>query len=215
MIFGNKKILMIGAHHDDIELGCAGTCKKAVEAGNMVDWLICTNATYKNLRGEVQRTHQVALEETRKGADILGVNKIHQFDFQATKLMHEVDLIMEIEKVIATTKPDIIFTHWTKDVHQDHRAVALSTITAARKVSSVVCYQSNWYISDLPFDGRIFVDVSAQMAAKKHAILSHQSEFKKFGHDWLNFVIGRNMAAGQVYGCDFAECFELIKMDLF
>jgi LmbE family N-acetylglucosaminyl deacetylase len=214
-VFGNKNILMIGAHHDDIELGCGGTCKKLVENGNSVSWLVCTKATYKNIDGDVQRTHSVAHHETMKSAEILGVNNFHQLEYEATKLSHNVDLIISIEKVINEVNPDLIFTHWTKDVHQDHRAVALSTLTASRKISSVVSYQSNWYIPDGVFDGRLFVDITNQMDAKKESILAHKSEVNKFGPEWLNFVIGRNMASGQVYGCKYAENFELIKMDLF
>ena len=203
---------MIGAHHDDIELGCGGTCYNYIMNGVQVFWLLCTRSEYKNISGTLQRSYEEATSETRDAMKILGVSDLIELSFEAAKLTHSYELITEIEIVIKKIKPDLIYTHWHSDIHQDHRAVSLATITAARRESSILMYQSNWFMSDQVFDGRIFSNIDSSFSKKVEAISCHKSELNKFGPGWLNFVEGRNLASGQVYGCRYAETFQLVKM---
>ena len=51
-----KKIIAIGAHYDDIELGCSGTLIKHVQSGDKVTMLVIADSAYENLNGEVIRS---------------------------------------------------------------------------------------------------------------------------------------------------------------
>ena len=54
------KILAIGAHADDVELGAAGTIAKHAKAGDQVTILLVTHSGYENFDGKIIRDRQVA-----------------------------------------------------------------------------------------------------------------------------------------------------------
>ena len=57
------KILAVGAHLDDIEIACGGTLAKAIAAGHQVKTLIMSKSGYTNIKGNVQRSDDTAVEE--------------------------------------------------------------------------------------------------------------------------------------------------------
>ena len=64
-------ILGIGAHYDDLELGCSGTLIKHVKNNDNVYLLVITDSAYNNPDGEQIRTAEIAADEGQKAADII------------------------------------------------------------------------------------------------------------------------------------------------
>jgi LmbE family N-acetylglucosaminyl deacetylase len=120
-----------------------------------------------------------------------------------------------MEALMKEIAPQMVFTHWTGDVHQDHSAIGRATLNVCRKTGSVLMYRSNWYRSAIGFTPKVFVDTSDYFDVKKRAINCHVSEVTKFGQGWLRFVEAQDISVGMEFGYRFGEAFEPIKLDLF
>ena len=69
-------ILAIGAHFDDIELGCAGAIARHVAQGDQVYVYVATDSGFVNQKKEVVRLGKVAREEAENAMKILGVKEL-------------------------------------------------------------------------------------------------------------------------------------------
>ena len=108
------RVLAIGAHPDDIEIGCTGTILKLIEQQGVseVRWVV--------LSGAAQRA-----DEARRSAEALldGVpNEVVVRDFPDGFFPYEGQRIKDFfEELKADFAPDVVFTHQRADLHQDHR----------------------------------------------------------------------------------------------
>jgi LmbE family N-acetylglucosaminyl deacetylase len=127
-------ILAIGAHPDDIELGCGGALIKAVRQGHNI-------FMYTITRGAASGDPAVRTEELIRSAKFIGAEKLWIDNFQDTKLTLNSQLINAIEYFANKAEADIVYTHSTGDTHHDHRAIALATSEAARYVPNVLAYE--------------------------------------------------------------------------
>jgi len=112
-----QRILCLGAHCDDIEIGCGGTILNLVSSGRKVEalWVVfASNAQRK--------------EEALKSAEsfLTGANSnivIH--DFRDGFLPYlGVELKECFERLKSQFEPDIVLTHYRSDLHQDHRLIS-------------------------------------------------------------------------------------------
>lgn len=205
------KILFVGAHFDDVELGCGGTVARYVAEGHEVHIYVATDSGYSNYAKLVIRKPEIAFQEGQSAAKVLGVTSMTCGDFPTNNLMLNDDLVCSILELIDYNGYDMVFTHWTGDVHLDHTAVARATIAAARHVPRLLMYRSNHYDSGVSFRGTFYVDVGNYMETKREAIRAHQSEYNRAGEKWMRFIENQNQMDGQKIGVEYAECFEIIK----
>jgi LmbE family N-acetylglucosaminyl deacetylase len=127
-------ILAIGAHPDDIELGCGGLLLKAVKQGHNVSMYTLTNGSRSG--DPVQRVH-----ESQQSAKTIGVQHLFFDNFEDTRLQLNSDLINHIEFIINKVKADVVYTHSMVDTHHDHKAIAMATIEAGRHVPNILAYE--------------------------------------------------------------------------
>lgn len=127
-------ILAIGAHPDDVELGCGGTLLKAVRQGHNV-------YMYNITRGSASGDPAMRVQELIHSSEFVGVNTLWIDNFEDTKLSLNSQLVNHIEYFIGKAKPDLIYTHSGCDNHHDHRAIAAATIEAGRFVPNIVAYE--------------------------------------------------------------------------
>lgn len=127
-------ILAIGAHPDDIELGCGGVLLKAARNGHNV-------FLYTLTRGSASGDPNERLKELKYSANYIGVNISWIDNLEDTKLSLNSELISHIEYIINKSRADIVYTHSPSDTHHDHRAVAAASIEAARLVSNVLSFE--------------------------------------------------------------------------
>jgi len=208
----NKNILAIGAHFDDIELGVGGTLARHVAQGDNVYMLVLTDSAYYNYDGTPVRTKEVAEAEGDAAAKIIGVKKLIKLGLETKTLQYGYKLIESINEVVDEHSIDVIYTHWDKDVHQDHSAIGKATFNAGRHVKNILMYRSNWYHTSSEFRGNYYINISDFMDVKIQSVLAHENEVKKFGPQWIEFFKNENSNSGQKIGCEYAECFEIVKM---
>lgn len=203
-------VLALGAHFDDIEIGCGGALARHVARGDTVTGLVVTTSDYTDYNGVVLRDRETALAEGRAAARVLGYDLVHA-DIPTKHASFDPRLIELINKVIDERAIDLVFTHWDGDVHQDHQAVAHSTLAAARRVPNLLMYRSNLYRSSRDFTANFFVDITDTMDVKLQALNAHATEVRKFGRGWMEFWTNEARNNGQRVGVRYAEAFHLVK----
>lgn len=203
-------ILAIGAHFDDIELGCAGSLARHVAKGDKVFAYIATVSGFSNPNNQTIRSNDVALAEGKEAMEILGVELICG-QFKTLEIEFVDALNVEIVKIVEDKKVDMVYTHWIGDIHHDHQAVAKASLHGCRHVPRMLMYRSNWYHSNLDFKGNFYVDITDTWDRKEKAILSHVSEMERTGRKWSRFFKNEAENAGQRIGVKYAEVFEVVK----
>ena len=135
------KIMVIGAHLDDIELACGGTLAKAIEAGHKVKVVIMSKSGYTNFDGKQMRKDEDAVIEGVKALHVLGITDIEILDFPTKDIPYESSVIEAIDGRMSVFDPDVIFTHHPFDTHQAHVGVSKSTISAARRKNTIFLFE--------------------------------------------------------------------------
>ena len=203
-------VLAIGAHFDDVELGCGGALAKHVKNGDKVIIFTATNSEFSNQQGRVLRKRTDAFREGKNAADILGAELIVG-DRNTFCLEYEEVVNAKLVELIELRKIDLIYTHWDKDVHHDHRNLALATIHAAKHVNKILMYRSNWYLSEDTFRKEFFVDISQTWVEKEKAILAYESEMNRVGTKWVDYFKMAAKMNGLQMGVEYAEGFQVVR----
>lgn len=203
-------VLALGAHFDDIELGCGGALAKHVAEGDNVYAFVATRSGFANPQGKTVRASETALKEGRAAMKTLGV-ELFCGDFKTFEVEFCEALNASIIKVVESKKIDLVYTHWTGDIHHDHQAVARSSLHCCRHVPRMLMYRSNWYHSTADFRGTFYVDITRHWDAKERSFKQHRSEWKRAGKTWMEFFKKEAENAGQRIGVKYAEVFEVVK----
>jgi LmbE family N-acetylglucosaminyl deacetylase len=162
----------------------------------------------------VPNRREERMVEAAEGAKILGA-RLEMLDVAPDALGHNRRTIRELDRLLTSVDPHLVYTHWYRDSHQDHNAVSRSTITAARRNRcSLLMYEQTIPGGVVPggFKAQSFVDVSEQMERKRESILVHRTQIAVNGGDWwLEGVRGRAMYRGYQMNVRYAEAFEVVK----
>ena len=163
------RILALGAHPDDLELGCGATLAKLVARGVHVTAVILSDGGL-GAQLEFDRTR-----ETRDALTSLGVQEIVQHSFPDTRLhQHLNDLIATIEQHVREIAPQRVYTMFHDDRHQDHRAVYQASAVACRRVAQILAYETP---SSYPnFVPTVFEPVDDYIERKVEALKLHKSQ---------------------------------------
>jgi LmbE family N-acetylglucosaminyl deacetylase len=204
-------VLAIGAHFDDVELGCGGTIARHVRAGDNVAVYVATISSYTNQYNLEVRKKEIALSEAQAAMKVLGVKDLICGQFKTLEIEF-VDVVnIEILQIVEERKIDLVLSHWPGDIHHDHQAVARAAIHSCRHVPRQLLYRSNWYHSTTDFRGNFYVDITETWDVKQRAIEAHTSEFERTGRRWSAFFRNEAENAGQRIGVRYAEVFEVLK----
>jgi len=164
-----RSILALGAHPDDLELGCGATLAKLVARGAEVTAVILSDG---GLGADLGFDRS---KETREALTTLGVQSVVQHRFPDTRLHeHLNELIAAIEAHVKEVAPQRVYTMFHDDRHQDHRAVYHASIVACRKVPQILAYETP---SSYPnFVPTVFEPVDEFMERKVGALKLHKSQ---------------------------------------
>jgi LmbE family N-acetylglucosaminyl deacetylase len=169
------KILCLGAHPDDIEIGCGGTILKILESNPGADifWVVFS--------GEQQR-----LEEARESAKcFLGTanTRLEYLQFKDSYFPFLGDKIKDyFENLKRSFIPDIIFTHSSNDAHQDHRLISNLTWNTYRD-HFIVEYEIPKYDGDL-VTPNLYVHLSEEFVSRKISFILNSFKSQK-GKIWF------------------------------
>jgi LmbE family N-acetylglucosaminyl deacetylase/CheY-like chemotaxis protein len=196
-----KRVLAIGAHPDDIEIGCGATLMKHAAKGDQVNILTLTN-------GEQGGNVNIRYKESVKAAEYLNA-KLYMQDLKDTYITDGPETIKTIEDVIAKVKPDIIYTHSLCDNHQDHRNTYYATMVAARSVEHVYSYLSP--SCNINFRPLRFEHVEKYMDDKIELINFYQSQKTKVAYLADSLIRSTAEYWGRFSRYGIVEPFEVVR----
>jgi LmbE family N-acetylglucosaminyl deacetylase len=162
-------VLAIGAHPDDIEIGCAGTLIAHRVRGDRVAMLVMTVGE----RGPQDLESRV--QEQENAAAIIGADLFWGgFDDGAVPEGRvAIDLV---DSLVRELDVDVLYTHVPADTHQDHRATSTAALAAGRRVPRVLMYEAP---TSQRFQPSLFVEVGDFVEGKLAAIGAHTSQVLK------------------------------------
>jgi LmbE family N-acetylglucosaminyl deacetylase len=208
-----KNILAVGAHADDVEIGCGGTIARHVKSGDNVVILIMAESSYAYYDGRVLRTQEEGVLEEENAAKVLGGMLIN-LGFETKNVPYSQESIEAINEVIDKYNIDTIYTHWYHDTHQDHRRTTQSVLSAGRYVKNILMYEPEYPAgrSYSGFHNQYYMDITSTFEVKMEALKQHKSQMKKYGNDFLEAVEARARHRGYEIGNKYAECFEVLRL---
>jgi len=124
-LLSHDSYAFIGAHPDDIEVGCGPTVARLSEMGKRICFIIATDGRYgmADANVSVDEAVKTRKDEALKAAEILGVKDVRFLDFPDGGRYDVLDLKDKIAIELADFKPDLIFTidnHVKSETHPDH-----------------------------------------------------------------------------------------------
>ncbi|MFW6145388.1 MAG: PIG-L deacetylase family protein [bacterium] len=209
----SKVVLTVGAHSDDLEIGCGGTIAKHILGGDRVIMLVLTTPSYTNYDGSILRDEDVGRDEERRAAQVLGAELIN-LGLKTKEVPYSAQTIEAINKIIDEYEVDLIYTHWYHDTHQDHRRTTQSVISAGRYVKNMLMYEPEYPAgrSYSGFRNQYYVDITSTFEKKMEALKQHNSQVVKYGDNFLEAVEARARHRGYEVGTRYAECFEVLRL---
>ena len=196
-----RRVLAIGAHPDDVEIGAGATLAAHARAGDEVVIGILT----RGFEGGDGPTRSL---EAEAAADILGAT-VHFGDLHDTRIPEGGPSVQFIERLVEDTKPDIVYTHSSNDVHQDHRSTHRASLVAARRIPTVYCYQSP--SATVAFAPSRFTDISDHLAAKLEVVAAHASQATKRSYMDPELITATGRYWGRFGDSTHAEAFEVVR----
>ncbi len=195
------RVLVVGAHPDDVELGCGGTIVKHLELGDEVFILIMTNGEKGN--------HTEDRKECLSSLEKLGLKKENIFfgNFPDGFLSDSQEVVNYIENYLKNLEIDRIYTHYPNDRHQDHRHCSYAVSAAARKSPEIFLFQGPSTKS--LFEPHYFIELSKKQLVKKIDALScYKSQIQK---GIVNLELVEHLAAfhGLTQNKGYAEAFAI------
>jgi len=208
-----KNVLAVGAHADDVDIGCGGTVALHAKKGDNVIILVMAESSYTYYDGRVLRTKEEGEIEEKNAAKILGA-KLINLGFETKKVPYSAESIEAINEIIDKYNIDIIYTHWYHDTHQDHRRTTQAVLSAGRYVKNILMYEPEYPAgrSYSGFRNQYYMDITSTFEIKMEAIRQHKSQIKKYGDEFLEAIEARARHRGYEIGNKYAECFEVIRI---
>lgn len=222
-----NKILIVVAHPDDEVLGCGGTITRLNKEGYELYTLILGEGitSRDDKRSKEKRGREIAnlKEQAKKANELIGVKKIFFHDFPDNRFdtVPFLDIVKVIEKIKNQIKPEIIFTHYEKDLNIDHQITYKAVITATRplreetvkEVYSFEIPSSTEWSYPLSFSPDIFFDISETIDVKVKALEKYKTELKDFPHP--RSLEGVKLIAklwGMKLGLNYVEAFKCVRI---
>lgn len=203
--YAGRTVLAVGAHPDDIELGVGGTLAQLTAAGaHVVMAVVSVPCDYETRRAEAC-----------EGARVLGAELRILMDGAARRVedVKHHELVALIDALVRELEPAAVLTHGPSDFHRDHVIVNSACLPAQRlryfdffSYNPTVCRPV-----PVPFQPRLYVDISPAIDVKMQAISAHASQFEDRG---LSLELYRDMARlnGRMVGVRYAEGLEVARL---
>ena len=204
MQFYGKKILFLGAHPDDIELGCGALLGHIAGKAELLCVTLSDNQNNPKLKSLV--------EEHYASMAILGVprERVLVKSFETRNFPRDRQEILEyLYELSREHRPDLVFVHSSADIHQDHRVVTEEALRAFRGVSVL---GFDVFRSSFDFFPHFLVEVEEQDVERKlNALAAYETYADKyyFDPDVMRATLVRNGALAERR---YAEGFDILRI---
>lgn len=201
---GAKKLLFLGAHSDDIEIGCGGTILTLAAANRGLDVLWVVFSAEGKRRGEARSSARRFLKGV-KGATVV----VKQFG--GSYFPAQIDRIKRYFESVQSFDPDIVFTHYREDRHQDHRLLSDLAWNTFRD-HLILEYEIPKYDGDLG-SPNLFFPLPAEVSRRKAQHICESFVTQKNKH-WFseNTFLALMRLRGVECASEYAEAFYCRKL---
>jgi LmbE family N-acetylglucosaminyl deacetylase len=204
MNFFGKKVLFLGAHPDDIELGCGALLHHIVRQTEVLCVTLSDNQKNPELQN-VKKEHYDSMA-------VLGMprEKIILGPF-TTRVFHDSrqEILEYFLKLRKDFQPDLIFVHSKQDVHQDHNVMSEESLRAFRGITVL---GFDVVRSSYGFFPHFLVEVGEEDVNKKIEALSCYETYRDkyyFNRELTRSIMVRHGALAE---CPFAEGFDILRI---
>ncbi len=204
MLFKGKRVFFIGAHPDDIEIGC-GALIANIQKSAEVFCITLSNNQKNPLLTDVVREHNESMR-------ILGIDEKHRFleNFETRRFKQFRQEILEyLFSLNIKYQPDMVFVHSSADLHQDHSTVTQESLRVFRGTS---LFGYDVIRSSYGFFPTFLIEVSESDVEKKIKALAAYQTYKDkyyFAPELTRAIIIRN---GAIAEKKYAEGFDILRM---
>jgi LmbE family N-acetylglucosaminyl deacetylase len=171
------KVLCLGCHSDDIEIGCGGTILQWLSSHNNLEviWVVFSSERSEREK-EARASAALFLEQAKKKEVLIKDFRDGFFPFDGTNIK------TVFEDELKKTSPDVILTHNRKDAHQDHRQIAELTWNTFRD-HLILEYEIPKYDGDMG-QPNVFVRLDDEASKKKVGYLMEAFQSQR-GKRWF------------------------------
>jgi len=224
-------ILAIGAHPDDVELGCSGTLIKEIQRGKNVGIVDLTQGEL-GTRGTVESRYQ----EAEASATIMGIHARENLKMRDGFFVNDENHQLQLISVLRKYQPEIVIANILDDRHPDHGkggklvydASFLSGLKQIKTFDETGAEQQKWrpkyvlhYLQDRFYEPDLIVDVSDVWEKRMEAVKAYKSQFHLpessepqtyiSKPEFMEAIISRARLLGKRIGVQFAEGFTSTK----
>ena len=202
-------VLCLGAHCDDIEIGCGGLMLQLLERHPKLRfvWVLFSG-------DEVRERETRAAAAALMGPQANLAVEVHKFRGSYFPYCGA-DIKDSFEELRARVKPDLVLTHYLTDRHQDHRVISELTWNSFRS-HAILEYEIPKYDGDLTHPG-VFCPLPAEMVDKKIKTLM-DCFTSQVSHQWFDPELFRGLMRLRGIECNsptrYAEAFHARKLVL-
>lgn len=227
-------ILAIGAHPDDVELGCGGTIAKLISEGKKVAIIDLTEGEL-GTRG----TNETRAQEAATASEILGISARENLKMKDGFIINSQEYQFRIIEMIRKYQPEIVLCNAIDDRHPDH-AKAAKLVSDACFLSGLVKIKTDYegesqkfwrpkhvfhYIQWKNIEPDFVMDISGFLDKKIEACLAYKTQFYDptstepmtpiATKDFLESLTYRAQDLGRLSGVEYAEGFTTEKLLAF
>ncbi len=220
-------VLAIGAHPDDVELGCSGLLIKEVQRGKKVGIIDLTQGEL-GTRGTIETRY----EEAAEAAKIMGVHARENLKMRDGFFVNDEAHQLQLISVLRKYKPEVVIGNILEDRHPDHGKAGkliydvcfLSGLKQIKTTDEEGNDQDKWrpkylfeYIQDRFYEPNMIVDISDVWEQRMKAVAAYTTQFH--GSDssqpqtyisspeFMDAIVSRARLLGKRIGVSFAEGF--------
>ena len=204
-----NKILVLGPHTDDGEIGAGATISRLCREGKEVHYVafsICEESIPKEFPNDI------TTKEIINAGDKLGIpqNNIKTLRYKVRKFPENRQSILEdMIRLKNKIKPDLVLLPSSFDIHQDHKTIYEEGLRAFKK-TNILGYELPW--NNLDISNRCFIEVQEEdLKNKINSILEYKSQsFRNYINE--EYIRSLMVIRGKQIDFSLAESFEVIRL---
>jgi len=224
-----QRLIVVGAHPDDLETICGGTVSLLTQRGVTVFSVNCTLGDIGARDGSLTRPGLAVtrLNESEDAARFLGIEHTFNLGYPDGELVASLELRAQIARLYRHTGADTLWTFdpfWAGQIHPDHRAAGQAALDAYMPAKMPLyrpeqlnepgaclgCLERVYFFSTTR-EPDIFIDVGDVYEMKLAACMAHHSQFPN-GAESLEWMKEIDRRQGQRIGVTYAESFKQINV---
>tara|TARA_R100000951_G_scaffold58234_1_gene48905 strand:- start:4106 stop:4744 length:639 start_codon:yes stop_codon:yes gene_type:complete len=204
-----NKVLILGPHTDDGEIGAGATISRLCREGKEVYYVafsICEESIPDEFPNDI-----TSIEIINAGSK-LGIpqNNIQTLRYKVRKFNEDrQDILEDMIRLKNSIQPDLVLLPSSFDIHQDHKTIYEEGLRAFKK-TNILGYELPW--NNLDISNRCFVEVQEHdLKNKVDAILEYKSQASR---NYINeeYIRSLMIIRGKQIDFDLAESFEVIRL---